>query len=42
MEAFRKVMPKDYRRVLAVLAEAEQLGLSPEETDQKVMASAHG
>jgi len=42
VEAFRKVMPKDYRRVLAVLAEAEQLGLSPEETDQKVMASAHG
>ncbi len=42
VEAFRKVMPKDYRRVLAVLAEAEQLGLSPEETDLKVMASAHG
>jgi glutamate synthase (NADPH/NADH) large chain len=42
VEAFRKVMPKDYRRVLAVLAESEQLGLSPEETDVKVMASAHG
>ena len=27
VEAFRKVMPKDYRRVLGVLAEAERLGL---------------
>ena len=42
VEAFRKVMPKDYRRVLAVLDEAERLGLGPEETDLKVMASAHG
>ena len=42
VEAFRKVMPKDYRRVLSVLHEAERLGLSPEETDVKVMASAHG
>ena len=42
VEAFRKVMPKDYRRVLAVLREAERLGLSQEETDVKVMESAHG
>jgi glutamate synthase domain-containing protein 3 len=42
VEAFRKVMPRDYRRVLAVLAEAEHEGLTPEETDVKVMASAHG
>jgi glutamate synthase (NADPH/NADH) large chain len=42
VEAFCKVMPKDYRRVLAVLREAERLGLSPEETDVKVMESAHG
>ena len=42
VEAFRKVMPKDYRRVLAVLAEAERLGLSEEETDVAVMESAHG
>src|SRR4051812_5579771 len=33
VEAFRKVMPKDYRRVLAVLEEAAELGLSQEETD---------
>jgi glutamate synthase (NADPH/NADH) large chain len=42
VDAFRKVMPKDYRRVLAVLAEAERLGLSPDETDVAVMESAHG
>ena len=42
VEAFCKVMPKDYRRVLAVLREAERLGLSQEETDVKVMESAHG
>jgi glutamate synthase (NADPH/NADH) large chain len=42
VDAFRKVMPKDYRRVLAVLAEAERLGLSQEETDVMVMESAHG
>jgi glutamate synthase (NADPH/NADH) large chain len=42
VEAFAKVMPKDYRRVLSVLAEAERLGLSQEETDVKVMESVHG
>ena len=42
VEAFCKVMPKDYRRVLGVLAEAERLGLSEEETDVAVMESAHG
>ena len=35
-------MPKDYRRVLAVMREAERLGLSHEETDIKVMESSHG
>jgi hypothetical protein len=35
-------MPKDYRRVLAVLRESERLGLTQEETDVKVMESAHG
>ena len=35
-------MPKDYRRVLSVVREAERLGLSQEETDVKVMESAHG
>jgi glutamate synthase (NADPH/NADH) large chain len=42
VEAFCKVMPKDYRRVLAVLAEAERLGLSQDETDVMVMESANG
>ncbi len=42
VEAFVKVMPKDYRRVLAVIREAERLGLSQEETDVKVMESSRG
>src|SRR4051794_17451010 len=42
VEAFCKVMPKDYRRVLAVLAEAERLGASQDETDVMVMESARG
>ena len=42
VEAFCKVMPKDYRRVLKVLEEAARLGLSEEETDVAVMESAHG
>jgi glutamate synthase (NADPH/NADH) large chain len=42
VEAFRKVMPKDYRRVLGVMREAERLGLSQEETDVKVMESSRG
>jgi len=40
--AFRKVMPEDYRRVLAVMRDAEAAGLSEEETLAKVMESAHG
>jgi glutamate synthase (NADPH/NADH) large chain len=42
VEAFCKVMPKDYRRVLAVLREAEARGVSDIERDEMVMASAHG
>jgi len=42
VEAFCKVMPKDYRRVLAVLDEAARLGLSQDDTDVMVMESAHG
>jgi len=42
VEAFCKVMPKDYRRVLSVLTEAERLGLSQDETDVMVMESANG
>jgi glutamate synthase (NADPH/NADH) large chain len=42
VEAFRKVMPKDYRRVLAVMADAERAGLSESETLAKVMEASHG
>jgi glutamate synthase (NADPH/NADH) large chain len=42
VQAFRKVMPKDYRRVLSVLEEAARRGLSQEDTDRMVMESAHG
>ncbi len=37
---FRKVMPTDYKRVLAVMAQAEQEGLSEDETTQRIMESA--
>jgi glutamate synthase (NADPH/NADH) large chain len=40
--AFRKVMPKDYRRVLEVMREAESSGLAEDETLTRVMAAAHG
>jgi glutamate synthase (NADPH) large chain len=36
---FRKVMPKDYKRVLSVLREAQAKGLSETETSEAVMAS---
>lgn len=36
---FVKVMPRDYRRVLAAIAEAEADGTDPEEA---IMAAAHG
>ena len=39
---FRKVMPKDYRRVLTVLREAERDGLTEEQTMVRVMEAAHG
>ena len=39
---FRKVMPKDYRRVLTVLREAEQDGLAERATMVRVMEAAHG
>jgi glutamate synthase (NADPH/NADH) large chain len=42
VEAFRKVMPKDYRRVLTVMAEAEAEGLSETETLARVMEASHG
>jgi glutamate synthase (NADPH/NADH) large chain len=42
VSAFRKVMPRDYRRVLAVLEAAEADGLAEDETLGRVMAAAHG
>jgi glutamate synthase (NADPH) large chain len=39
---FRKVMPRDYRRVLTVMKDASEAGLSEEETLVKVMESVHG
>ena len=43
VEAFRKVMPKDYRRVLAVHApRPSDSGCREDETDVMVMEAAHG
>jgi glutamate synthase (NADPH/NADH) large chain len=39
---FRKVMPRDYKLVLAVLAAAKAEGLSEEETSDRVMEAARG
>ncbi len=40
--AFRKIMPSDYERVLAVLATAAAEGLSEDATSQRVMESVRG
>ena len=42
VSSFRKVMPRDYKRVLTVLAEADAAGLPEDERLAKVMAVAHG
>jgi glutamate synthase (NADPH/NADH) large chain len=42
VESFRKVMPQDFKRVLTVMAEAAESGLSEDETLKRVMAAAHG
>ena len=39
---FRKVMPTDYERVLAVIRAAEAEGLDEEQTAERVMEAAHG
>jgi glutamate synthase (NADPH/NADH) large chain len=39
---FRKVMPKDYRRVLEVMREAAEQGLGEDATLARVMEAAHG
>ncbi|HEY3057679.1 MAG TPA: glutamate synthase large subunit [Chloroflexota bacterium] len=42
VESFRKVMPRDYKRVLTVMREAEEHGLSDHEALGRVMVTAHG
>ncbi|MCC7103900.1 MAG: glutamate synthase large subunit [Chloroflexi bacterium] len=42
VEQFCKVMPQDYKRVLRVMQEAEEAGLSEAETLARVMEAAHG
>ena len=39
---FAKVMPRDYKRVLAVMAQAQASGLSEQETLDRVMEAARG
>jgi glutamate synthase (NADPH/NADH) large chain len=39
---FHKVMPKDYKRVLDVMREAEELDVSESEMLARVMAASHG
>jgi glutamate synthase (NADPH/NADH) large chain len=39
---FVKVLPRDYARVMAVLAKASADGLSEDETSKRVMESVHG
>jgi glutamate synthase (NADPH/NADH) large chain len=40
--SFRKVMPRDYARVLRVIADAKAAGLDDAATSQKIMESVHG
>ena len=42
LAAFHKVMPKDYKRVLEVMRQAEEQDLPEAETLARVMASSHG
>jgi glutamate synthase (NADPH/NADH) large chain len=39
---FRKVMPRDYKRVVTVMREAEEGGFSEQEAMGRVMVAAHG
>jgi len=39
---FRKVMPSDYKRVLAVMADADADGLDEDAAMRKIMESSHG
>ena len=42
MHRIVKVMPRDYKRVLNVMQQAEAGGLSIEEAHDQVMVAAHG
>jgi glutamate synthase (NADPH/NADH) large chain len=42
LSRFTKVMPKDFKRVLAARAAAEREGLTGEEAVQKMMEASHG
>ncbi|MCG5433033.1 glutamate synthase large subunit [Mycobacterium sp. MYCO198283] len=42
LKHFVKVMPRDYKRVLAAIAEAERRGAGPEEVAEAIMAAARG
>jgi glutamate synthase (NADPH/NADH) large chain len=42
VECFRKIMPRDYKRVLTVMREAEEHGFSDQEALGRVMVAAHG
>ena len=42
VSSFRKVMPRDYKRVLTVQAESAAEGLTQEQTDDRVMEAARG
>jgi glutamate synthase (NADPH) large chain len=42
LAAFRKVMPKDYKRVLTVIAESKAAGLDDAQTVDKIMEAARG
>jgi glutamate synthase (NADPH/NADH) large chain len=42
IQNFRKVMPRDYKRVLGVMREAEVGGVSEQEALGRVMVAAHG
>jgi glutamate synthase (NADPH/NADH) large chain len=42
IQRFRKIMPRDYKRVVTVMREAEEGGFSEQEALGRVMVAAHG
>jgi glutamate synthase (NADPH/NADH) large chain len=42
VSSFRKVMPRDYKRVLTVIAESKAAGLDETQTVDKIMEAARG